>query len=69
MIDDKNIKRFVEIEIGTMFYDLTTQRLFAKDTEHTAGSSDGAVLEFAPGHPVSLALRPFDPSTLETRDE
>lgn len=54
MNDDQTTKRFDEIEIGTMFYDLTTQRLFAKDTEHTAGSGDGAHLEFAPGHPVSI---------------
>jgi len=54
VIDYPNIVRFDEIEIGNMFFDPATQLWFVKETEHTAGSSGGAHLEFAPGHPVSV---------------
>lgn len=48
------IKRFEDIEIGKRFYDLTSKLVFIKDTEHTAGSSSGAHLEFAQWHLVSV---------------
>jgi len=51
LIDDPNIVRFDEIEIGRMFFDQSTHLWFVKETEHTAYQG-GAHLEFAPGHPV-----------------
>jgi len=54
VIDDPNTKRFDEIQIGKLFFDQATQMWFVKETEHTAYQG-GAHLEFAPGHPVSVA--------------